>query len=92
MRINRKNYSPEQFPGVHGFLRWNAGECKGSIARKEREKKRGREERGGGDTEGEAINSEFRIYQQIDRSNHLSDRDQFISRDREAFKGTFPMW
>lgn len=46
MRINRKNYSPEQFPGVHGFLRWNAGECKGSIVRKEREKRRGREERG----------------------------------------------
>lgn len=46
MRINRKNYSPEQFPGVHGFLRWNARECKGSIVRKEREKRRGREERG----------------------------------------------
>ena len=45
MRINRKNYSPEQFPGVHGFLRWNARECKGSIVRKEREKRRGREER-----------------------------------------------
>lgn len=71
-------------------MRWNAGECKGLLlGRKERKKGKGGK---GGDTEGEAINSEFRIYQQIDRSNHLSDRDEFISRDREAFKGTFPMW
>lgn len=46
MRINRKNYSPEQFPGVHGLLRRNSRECKGSIVRKEREKRKGREERG----------------------------------------------
>ena len=59
---------------------------------REREKGDGKGGKGGGDTEGEAINFEFRIYQQIGRSNHLSDRDQFISRDREAFKGTFPMW
>lgn len=37
--------------GVHGFLRWNAGNAKGLLLGR-KEKRRGKGGKGGGDTEG----------------------------------------